>query len=1325
MASQGGASPKPDDIYEASAQSAHNEPEVINLHAYDSMFGTMPEAAASLDLPKVGQEDTSCVDAATSATRSTPPSPPHINVEASGDGLGWVGMGKEVIGQTPDCEEDQGIEQQEIDTAQGNDSGAVESRHQTPRLPKSQGIEEQDIGTTEEQNKRDNEPCRHTTAPSEAQKTNLPVPNTNEESSSASLEGTQVPDKCTGNDNNENPNKNVPESSHHIPPLDESISLGHSFLHTPANKVKKTPEQIAQLKAKQRMLFTRLQPQREAPNTNSIFGGPAEASSSRSAEDGSSTRMDLDFDSDEEAAKQFKKVERAFRRKERLGTNTFEDEVFWGKVQAAERARVKRVEAEASFVGKFDSSSDEAAESEDELFITQGNPTSSPHHDHTETTENGDDFSAVNNGAASLSQQDAGGNGEEDDVVDLIGTDAIPSKRQLAAARKQESDNCKQAGIEAFELKEKRKAGRKPNSRKRKAPDGNGHTRVKKVKTGKTKGKGKEKAMPKQPKTKRRTSQHNSLFSSNVFEEANNNLGASPAPKYSGKRKDEALKAMLINVPLENLKQARSESKSILECTKILGPRGRCYHAKDGRFGLKGMTTTLYNYQVQGAAFMKSRELGEAEPLGGMLSDSMGLGKTLMVLACMVANPPLPTAGPKTTLIVCTTSLLMQWEREILKHAKVLPLVLRHHATNRITGPGAYAILEKADVVITTYDEVRKSYPQFRPPKHIVLPEKKREWWEQQFEKMRDVLHRVHWYRIVLDEAQAIKNQDSLTSIACRGLMAKHRWAVSATPITNRVQELFAFFKLLRVKHTGDLETFKRNFCDPKNPDSFARLHTFLRQIMLRRTHADTIMGRPLVLLPRNTQRTIELEFNPVERAIYESVQRCFIQVINQRGREGTLEKSFAHVLLMLLRLRQMTAHPFMLQNTIERLFEVEDIEKLMRLTVPDDIAQKDPSRNMLAIMKKMIPARVNRTDDSPDVGPSTAAAEDNAEDDFAQQLETSGPLVFTFRRFLQNMVKGEKWDELKARSLCHKCRDAPEVPYVTDCYHLYCLECLRALQQEAAVRGEERATCCECGLVFEKASCCTGITELAVDAASSASDFSPTDNAATRRKLEKEDLKWINYGGDVLPSTKTAAVVAQIEEWQREEPHKKIIVFSQFHILMTVLDKMFTQQEWGHVKYNGAMSQRAREKALSDFEDDPNCKIMIASLQAGGVGLNLTMASKVICVDLWWNSSVEQQAFCRVFRIGQESETFITRFVVKNTVDEKLQAMQKEKEAAIRQAIDDDKMLEALTVPELMSLFGDVQLDENQKPFIVVDDDGEFDKEAPPTMLRSRYVCE
>jgi len=72
-------------------------------------------------------------------------------------------------------------------------------------------------------------------------------------------------------------------------------------------------------------------------------------------------------------------------------------------------------------------------------------------------------------------------------------------------------------------------------------------------------------------------------------------------------------------------------------------------------------------------------------------------------------------------------------------------------------------------------------------------------------------------------------------------------------------------------------------------------------------------------------------------------------------------------------------------------------------------------------------------------------------------------------------------------------------------------------------------------------------------------------------------------------------------------------------------------------------------------------------------VGLNLTMASRVIMLDPWWNDATEQQAFCRVFRIGQKEETYMSRLCVKNTVDERLIEMQKRKQEEIAEVMDDN----------------------------------------------------
>ena len=107
---------------------------------------------------------------------------------------------------------------------------------------------------------------------------------------------------------------------------------------------------------------------------------------------------------------------------------------------------------------------------------------------------------------------------------------------------------------------------------------------------------------------------------------------------------------------------------------------------------------------------------------------------------------------------------------------------------------------------------------------------------------------------------------------------------LSGTPIQNRVEEFFATFAFLRVKHTGSYETFKKNFCDKKNPMAMERLQAFLRIFMIRRTHAEKIFNRPVLKLPDTSQRTTEVKFNDVERAIYEIVRKRFIKRINGSG---------------------------------------------------------------------------------------------------------------------------------------------------------------------------------------------------------------------------------------------------------------------------------------------------------------------------------------------------------------------------------------------------------------------------------------------------------
>lgn len=109
----------------------------------------------------------------------------------------------------------------------------------------------------------------------------------------------------------------------------------------------------------------------------------------------------------------------------------------------------------------------------------------------------------------------------------------------------------------------------------------------------------------------------------------------------------------------------------------------------------------------------------------------------------------------------------------------------------------------------------------------------------------------------------------------------------------------------------------------------------------------------------------------------------------------------------------------------------------------------------------------------------------------------------------------------------------------------------------------------------------------------------------------------WMSMRGEILPSAKSIAVKAQILEWIEEDPTVKIIVYSQWIPMLHILGRICQTEGWEFEKYTGHMSQEKRDRAVQNFGDAKQSKrILLASLKCGGLGLNLTMASRVISLD-------------------------------------------------------------------------------------------------------------
>lgn len=184
-----------------------------------------------------------------------------------------------------------------------------------------------------------------------------------------------------------------------------------------------------------------------------------------------------------------------------------------------------------------------------------------------------------------------------------------------------------------------------------------------------------------------------------------------------------------------------------------------------------------------------------------------------------------------------------------------------------------------------------------------------------------------------------------------------------------------------------------------------------------------------------------------------------------------------------------------------------------------------------------------------------------------------------------------------------------------------------------------------------------------------------------------------------------------------------QVVIYVQFRTLARIIGRMCKAEGWGFVYLTGDASLDHRSKAIKEFRNQDSIQILIAGLKCGGLGLNFPFANRCISLDLWWNHAVEQQAFGRIFRIGQNKETWMTRLVVRNSVDMRLLGLQDWKLRACEKAIDDNGECGAsgsgggtLSLSQLARLFGFLKTDEDNNLLRIepdYEDEGEGEGEG------------
>jgi Superfamily II DNA/RNA helicases, SNF2 family len=151
----------------------------------------------------------------------------------------------------------------------------------------------------------------------------------------------------------------------------------------------------------------------------------------------------------------------------------------------------------------------------------------------------------------------------------------------------------------------------------------------------------------------------------------------------------------------------------------------------------------------------------------------------------------------------------------------------------------------------------------------------------------------------------------------------------------------------------------------------------------------------------------------------------------------------------------------------------------------------------------------------------------------------------------------------------------------------------------------------------------------------------------------------------------------AKMDEMTREITENvgdhKALIFSQFLGMLALIRKELEEKGIPYVYFDGSSSATQREQAIQEFQNNPDCRVFLISLKAGGIGLNLTAADYVYIVDPWWNPAVEQQAIDRTHRIGQTKNIFAYRLICKDTIEEKMLVLQERKRALASELVSDD----------------------------------------------------
>lgn len=676
--------------------------------------------------------------------------------------------------------------------------------------------------------------------------------------------------------------------------------------------------------------------------------------------------------------------------------------------------------------------------------------------------------------------------------------------------------------------------------------------------------------------------------------------------------------------------------------------------------------------------------------VGGVLGDAMGMGKTVqiaaLILACKeeeaedkeidsedlcIVEPGKSKLAYKTTLVVGPMSLLYQWEEEIKTKTNLTHRVYYKENTTGTIGHNSFV---GVDVVITTYGTIQGEL-------HEMIKKG----------SINKGLLSYDWHRVVLDEAHNIKNPTTLVSKACYLLKAECRWAVTGTPITNSLQDIFSLIKFLR--HEPWCETGfwrasitnaisiaeKGSTPDEKNPGGMKialdRIRRLLDPLLLRRTKESlNDDGTPILTLPPVESIIVSVQLSPAEREFYSALKAKSQNIFEGLIESGTANNAWFAIFGLLNRLRQASCHIALIAK---KYMNVEDWNS--------DAGDRQ-IKKAASPVKKAVPVN------------------DLVNEEFMESLLTkfrtsaSGTETesITFAtNVAEKLAKAINSAASEFSEECPICLETPKVhdAVCTPCAHVFCRDCLVDYLTENGPKSKNHFQRCPDG---KCPNCNEKIEARKIIALYKNADgqtktcylWNESSHASTNRIAPKQDtptkittavarqtLEDALHGAG---SAKLKAILKELEKVWDQDPGSKVLIFSQFLGFLDLIGTALTQEGIPHGRLDGSLSARERVQAIEKFKlgsngDSRIGSVMLLSTKSGGVGLNLVVASTVFIADPWWNQAVEDQCIDRVHRIGQTASVVrVRKFIVENSVEERIVELQGKKKGMASRVLCD-----------------------------------------------------